>query len=110
VLRAWDCPQLLCDRVLGEDRWFCKPIDIATRTAILLNRPLSFSLKIGERWYRCGGTDAWPEWEVFPTTPWNYGLVLDAGEPLAGFKVVEKVAARRSSKFRQHIPLAFNEK
>ena len=52
--------------------------------------PLSFSLKIGERWNRCGGTDAWPEWEVFPTTPWNYGLVLDASDPLAGFKILEK--------------------
>jgi hypothetical protein len=39
--------------------------------------PLTFSLKIGEKWQRYGGTDAWPEFEVFPTTPWNYGLVLD---------------------------------
>jgi hypothetical protein len=52
--------------------------------------PLSYSLKIGERWQRCGGTDAWPEWEILPTTPWNYGLVLDADNPTAGFKVVEK--------------------
>ena len=52
--------------------------------------PLSYSLKIGERRQRCGGTDAWPEWELFPTTPWNYGLLLDAGNPLAGFNVVEK--------------------
>jgi hypothetical protein len=39
--------------------------------------PLTFALKIGEKWQRYGGTDAWPEFEVFPTTPWNYGLVLD---------------------------------
>ena len=52
--------------------------------------PLSYSLKIGERWQRCGGTDAWPEWELFPITPWNYGLLLDAGDPLAGFRIVEK--------------------
>jgi hypothetical protein len=38
--------------------------------------PLTFSLKIGEKWTRYGGTDAWPEHEVFPTTPWNYGLIL----------------------------------
>lgn len=37
--------------------------------------PLAFSLKIGERWERYGGTDKWPAYEVFPTTPWNYGLV-----------------------------------
>ncbi|MBM3477488.1 MAG: transcriptional initiation protein Tat, partial [Armatimonadetes bacterium] len=38
--------------------------------------PLTYSLKIGERWERYGGTDAWPAYEVLPTTPWNYGLLL----------------------------------
>jgi hypothetical protein len=51
---------------------------------------LTFSLKIGERWQRCGGTDAWPELEVFPTTPWNYGLVLDETNPAASFEVVNQ--------------------
>ena len=51
--------------------------------------PLTFSLKIGERWERCGGTDAWPEMEVFPTTPWNYGLVLNEKKPAKSFKVVK---------------------
>jgi hypothetical protein len=39
--------------------------------------PLTYSLAIGEKWERCGGTDAWPEWQVLPTTAWNYGLLLD---------------------------------
>ena len=51
---------------------------------------LTFSLKIGERWQRCGGTDAWPESEVFPTTPWNYGLVLNEKNPAKSFKVVKR--------------------
>ncbi|MBM3500337.1 MAG: transcriptional initiation protein Tat [Armatimonadetes bacterium] len=38
--------------------------------------PLAYSLKIGERWERYGGTDEWPAYEVLPTTPWNYGLIL----------------------------------
>jgi Beta-L-arabinofuranosidase, GH127 len=50
--------------------------------------PLSFSLKIGERWECCGGTDTWPELEVFPTTPWNYGLVLNEKKPAKSFEVV----------------------
>ena len=50
--------------------------------------PLTFSLKIGERWQRFGSSDKWPEWEVFPTTPWNYGLVLDGKDPSASFEVV----------------------
>jgi hypothetical protein len=50
--------------------------------------PLTFSLKIGERWERYGGRGDWPEFEVFPTTPWNYGLVLDEQKPASSFKVV----------------------
>lgn len=52
--------------------------------------PLTYSLKIGEKWVRAGGPDKWPNWEVFPTTPWNYGLVLHAVDTAAGFKVVKK--------------------
>jgi DUF1680 family protein len=55
--------------------------------------PLTFSLKIGERWERCGGTDAWPELEVFPTAPWNYGLVLDEKKQSKSFKVVKSTGA-----------------
>jgi len=52
--------------------------------------PLSFSLKIGEQWKRYGGTDAWPELEVYPTTPWNYGLVLDEKDPAQSFTLARK--------------------
>jgi DUF1680 family protein len=52
--------------------------------------PLTFSLKIEERWQRSGGSDEWPEWEVFPTTPWNYGLVLNEKNPAQSFEVVHK--------------------
>ncbi|HWW03261.1 MAG TPA: beta-L-arabinofuranosidase domain-containing protein [Candidatus Acidoferrum sp.] len=52
--------------------------------------PLSFSLKLGARWSRYGGTDQWPELEVFPTTPWNYGLVLDKKNPAKSFKLIKE--------------------
>ncbi|HEV7923941.1 MAG TPA: beta-L-arabinofuranosidase domain-containing protein [Verrucomicrobiae bacterium] len=51
--------------------------------------PLSFSLDIKEKFTPYGKHDpAWPEWEVFPESPWNYGLVLDAQNPAASFKVI----------------------
>jgi hypothetical protein len=50
--------------------------------------PLTFSLKIDERWQRSGGTETWPEWEVFPASPWNYGLVLNGKSPAQSFQVV----------------------
>ena len=50
--------------------------------------PLTFSLKIGEKWQRYGKSDAWPESEVFPTTPWNYGLEVEEGRPERSFQMV----------------------
>lgn len=49
--------------------------------------PLTYSLKIQERYERHGGTDQWPAWEIFPDSPWNYGLVLDAENPAETFQV-----------------------
>jgi hypothetical protein len=52
--------------------------------------PLTYSLKIGEKTVRVGGTDKWPAVEIHPTTPWNYGLVLDEKDPAASFEVRQK--------------------
>ena len=50
--------------------------------------PLTFSLKIGEEWKRHGDPkDKWPAFEVFPTTPWNYGLELDPEKPEASIQI-----------------------
>lgn len=38
--------------------------------------PLSFSLSIDEQWKRVGGDENWPEHEVLPKSPWNYGLIM----------------------------------
>jgi len=52
--------------------------------------PLTFSLKIGEKYQRSGGTDKWPAWEIVPTTPWNYALQVDAKNPAGSFEVIRK--------------------
>lgn len=64
--------------------------------------PLTFSLKIGERyerhdsiktaigdssWQKGADTTKWPSHEIHPTTPWNYGLVLDEQHPEKSFTV-----------------------
>lgn len=53
------------------------------RNAVSIDRgPLTYSLKIKERWASHGSRHPqWPEWEVFPESPWNYGLVLDPAHP-----------------------------
>ncbi len=64
--------------------------------------PLTFSLKIGERFEKHDSTETaigdsswqpgadpskWPSYEIHPTTPWNYGLVLDPKHPAKSFTV-----------------------
>jgi hypothetical protein len=48
--------------------------------------PLTYSLQIKEDYRRHGGTDAWPAWDIFPASPWNYGLVLK-GDAASAIKV-----------------------
>jgi hypothetical protein len=73
------------------------PMNVAVRTWTKNNNsvsvdygPLSFSLDIGEKWNKTGGTDAWPQFEVIPTTAWNYGLEFDPQNPAASFEIVRK--------------------
>ncbi|HUV64377.1 MAG TPA: beta-L-arabinofuranosidase domain-containing protein [Sedimentisphaerales bacterium] len=94
------------------------PMQISVRTwaknanSISVDRgPLTYSLKISEKYVRMDGAiavsrehlpsswtrelskemlAAWPAFEIYPTTPWNYGLVLDKEKLDASFKVLKK--------------------
>ncbi len=61
--------------------------------------PLAYSLKIGERWEKYGESAAWPGYEVYPTTPWNYGLVVDMRHPERAFEVIEHAGPLESQPF-----------
>ncbi len=52
----------------------------ANQNSVSVDRgPLTYSLRIGEKYVpRKTSVDAWPACEIHPTTPWNYGLLLDA--------------------------------
>jgi hypothetical protein len=49
--------------------------------------PLLFGLHIGERWQQIAGEEPHADWEVYPTTPWNYGLAVDPDHPADAFEV-----------------------
>jgi len=50
--------------------------------AVAITRgPLVYSLKVGESWKLLRGEKPHADWEVFPTTPWNYALQIDTGHP-----------------------------
>jgi DUF1680 family protein len=40
--------------------------------------PLVYSLKIGESWNKIKQTGPASDWEIYPTTPWNYALLPDS--------------------------------
>lgn len=61
--------------------------------------PLTYSLKIGEGRVRYGGTDKWPAYEVYPNTPWNYGLIVDMEDPAGSFKVIKRKGPLPSQPF-----------
>ena len=57
---------------------------------------LIFSLRIGEQWRRLDHGMSHPakspavDWEVLPTTPWNYGLIVNASHPEESVRVVTR--------------------
>jgi uncharacterized protein len=51
--------------------------------------PLVYALKIGESWSRLRQTGPVIDWEVYPTTPWNYALIVDPKNPAPSFTVTE---------------------
>lgn len=75
----------------------------ANRDSVSVNYgPLTFSLKIGERyvqrdptkttegdsgWQKTADPSKWPAFDIYPTTPWNYGLVLNNDNPAKSFTI-----------------------
>ena len=54
-----------------------------------INKPSDKSAIIDSKWQKDVDTDNWPTYEIYPGSPWNYGLILkdDLNE---AFEVVEK--------------------
>ena len=64
--------------------------------------PLTFSLQIGENFSQFDNSTAqWPEYQVYPTTAWNYGLVLNASNPAQSFTVTKSSGALAANPFTQ---------
>jgi hypothetical protein len=68
---------------LHVSRWY--------QNSIAMERgPLVYSLKIGEDWKKLRDKAPAADWEVYPTTPWNYGLLLNPDRPETSIEVREK--------------------
>lgn len=78
--RSWkpgDKVELELPMKVQTSRWF-------ENSAAVERGPLVYALKIGEKWKRIETPEADRDrmgdyyWEVYPTTPWNYGLMQNA--------------------------------
>lgn len=94
----------------------------ANRNSVSVNYgPLTLSLKIKERyerkdsrataigdskWQKGADASAWPTYEIYPDSPWNYALVLDKKSPLKDLKVVRKTISADKFPFTlENVPL-----
>lgn len=65
------------------------PVQVERRynNSITMSRgPLVYGLRIGEEWQHVRGELPHGDWEVYPTTPWNYALQVDETNPDASFR------------------------
>jgi hypothetical protein len=57
--------------------------------------PLVFALQIGADWKLHKGKPPFGDWEVYPTTPWNYALELDMDHPEKSVQFEERKVGER---------------
>ncbi len=76
-------------------------VTVRDNGAVAVERgPLVYALRIGEEWRRVNADKPHRElphgdFEVRPSTPWNYGLVLDEGRPETGLIFEERPVGER---------------
>lgn len=77
IERTWSSEETLLLRL---------PMALRTQTryhsSVTIERgPLVYALRIGEAWERLRGEPPNADWEVRPTSPWNYALKIDRAHP-----------------------------
>ena len=85
VERVWkpqDRVEIVLPMTPRISRWFHDSIAIE-------RGPLVFSLGIGEDWVKLRDRGMTADWQVFPTTAWNYALNVDAAAPANSIAVTE---------------------
>jgi len=98
-VKASPCSYIKIDRTFndGDKISLTLPMQLSVkeweknRNSVSVNYgPLTFSLKIDEQKVRDGGTDEWPAWNIYPASPWNYGLVLNKENPVQNLEIIKK--------------------
>jgi hypothetical protein len=85
INRTWnpgDTVTLQFPMAVRTSTWFHNSVSIE-------RGPLVYSLKINQSWRQEKQTGRSKDWELFPTTPWNYALLLDPANPSPAFTTSE---------------------
>ena len=85
LIRTWhagDRVELTLPMQPRASRWFNDSVAIE-------RGPLVFSYPIGESWVKLRERGMTADWQVFPTTNWNYALDLDLSKPTKSPQVTE---------------------
>jgi hypothetical protein len=81
--RSGDVVEVTFPMNLRVSRWY--------QNSIAVERgPLVYALKIGEDWKKLRDKAPAADWEVYPTTPWNYGLLLNPDQAERSIQIREK--------------------
>jgi hypothetical protein len=101
--KAGDHVELDFPMQLRTSRWFNDSISIE-------RGPLVFSYGIGEDWVklRDNGLGS-ADWQIFPTTPWNYALKVNTSAPEEGITVIETEVGQNPFS-RAHAPVRLQAK
>ncbi len=76
-------------------RWFNNSVAIE-------RGPLVFSYAIGESWVKLRDRGLTADWQVYPTTPWNYALILDEHAPGNGIETSAHTPVSASAPHPHH--------
>jgi uncharacterized protein len=80
IWRAGDKIEVVFPMQVRTSRWFNNSVAIE-------RGPLVFSYGIGESWVKLRDRGLTADWQVFPTSPWNYALKLDPNSPAKGIGI-----------------------
>jgi hypothetical protein len=86
IARLWhdgDRVDLQFPMEVHASRWF-------DDSMVVTRGPLVYSLRIGEEWRKLKTHGPAADWEVLPTTPWNYALAIDPRQPGHEIEVIER--------------------
>lgn len=103
--RAGDRVELVLPMQPRVSRWF-------HASAAIERGPLVFSFGIGESWVKLRDRGMTADWQVFPTTAWNYALAVDPAAPAETIAVEESpIAATPAGLFtRRRAPVRLRVK